>query len=36
MGDESYQQGMSVYNVSKSKWESIDGEDVVSMVGWIK
>ena len=36
MGDESYQQGMSVYNVTKAKWETIDGEDVVSLVGWIK
>jgi hypothetical protein len=36
MGDESYQQGMSVYNVTKAKWETIDGEEVVSLVGWIK
>ena len=36
MGDESYQQGMSVYNVANSKWESVDGEDVASLVGWIK
>ena len=36
MGDESYQQGMSVYNVVNSKWESVDGEDVASLVGWIK
>lgn len=35
MGDESYQQGMSVYNVTKAKWETIDGEDVVALVGWI-
>lgn len=36
MGDESYQQGMSVYNVAKAKWEAIDSEDVASLVGWIK
>lgn len=36
MGDESYQQGMSVYNVTKAKWETIDGEEVVALVGWIK
>lgn len=36
MGDESYQQGMSVYNVANAKWESVDGEDVASLVGWIK
>lgn len=35
MGDESYQQGMTVYNVYNAKWEAIDGEDVVSLVGWI-
>ena len=36
MGDESYQQGMSIYNVVNSKWESVDGEEVASLVGWIK
>ena len=36
MGDESYQQGMSVYNVKNSKWESVDGEEVASLIGWIK
>ncbi|MES2515429.1 MAG: hypothetical protein V4580_14845 [Bacteroidota bacterium] len=36
MGDESYQQGISVFNVSKSKWEAVDGEEVASLVGWIK
>ena len=36
MGDESYQQGISVYNVTKAKWETIDGEEVVALVGWIK
>lgn len=36
MGDESYQQGMSVYNVYKGKWEAIDGEEVACLVGWIK
>ena len=36
MGDESYQQGMSVYNVYKAKWEGIDGEEVACLIGWIK
>ncbi len=36
MGDETYQQGMSVYNVYKGKWESLDGEDVACLIGWIK
>ncbi|MES2132027.1 MAG: hypothetical protein V4506_06725 [Bacteroidota bacterium] len=36
MGDESYQQGMSVYNIYKAKWEPIDGEEVACLIGWIK
>ena len=36
MGDESYQQGISIFNVSKMKWEAVDGEQVASLVGWIK
>ena len=36
MGDESYQQGIEVYNITKKKWESIDSEDVAALVGWIK
>ena len=36
MGDESYQQGLSVFNVSKLKWENIDAEEVAALVGWIK
>ena len=36
MGDEAYQQGLSVFNVSKMKWENIDAEDVASLIGWIK
>ncbi len=36
MGDESYQQGLWVFNVSKLKWENIDAEEVASLVGWVK
>jgi hypothetical protein len=36
MGDESYQQGISVFNANKMKWESVDGEEVAALVGWIK
>lgn len=36
MGDESYQQGLAVYNVNKNKWENIDAEEVAALVGWIK
>lgn len=36
MGDESYQQGMSVYNVATAKWENIDSEDVIAIIGFIK
>lgn len=35
MGDESYQQGLSVYIAGSSKWENIDCENVASIVGWI-
>lgn len=36
MGDESYQQGLGVYNAVTNKWENVDAEDVLSLVGWIK
>ena len=36
MGDESYQQGLSIYIVSSNKWENIDAEDAAAIVGWIK
>lgn len=36
MGDESYQQGIGVYNTTNNKWENVDAEDVLSLVGWIK
>ncbi len=36
MGDESYQQGLCVFNVSKMKWENINAENIASLVGWIK
>lgn len=36
MGDESYQQGLWVFNIPKLKWENIDAKDIASLVGWIK
>lgn len=36
IGTDSYQQGMSVWNNSKPGWESVDCEDVVALIGWIK
>ncbi len=36
MGDESYQQGLSVYIVASSKWQNIVTIDIASVVGWIK
>ncbi len=36
MGDELYQQGISIFNITKSKWEDIDAERVASLAGWIK
>lgn len=36
MGDESYQQGLSVYIVATAKWQNIVTIDIASVVGWIK
>lgn len=36
VGTESYQQGLSVWNHSKQAWESVDAEEVVALIGWIK
>lgn len=36
MGEESYQQGIGVYNVYKPGWEKVDSEDVLTLVGWIQ
>lgn len=36
MGDESYQQGLSVYIAASAKWQNIVTIDIASVVGWIK
>ncbi len=36
VGTESYQQGLSVWNNSTQKWESVDAEEVIALIGWIK
>jgi hypothetical protein len=36
VGTESYQQGLSVWNHSKQAWQSVDAEEVVALIGWIK
>ncbi len=36
VGPESYQQGMAVWNFNKQNWETVDSEDVLTLVGWIK
>lgn len=36
MGTESYQQGLGVYNYNKPGWETVDAEDVLTLVGFIK
>jgi hypothetical protein len=36
MGPESYQQGLGVYNYNKPGWETVDAEDVLTLVGFIK
>lgn len=35
MGADSYQQGLGVWNFNKQKWESVDCEDVLTLVGFI-
>lgn len=36
VGGESYQQGMTVWNNQKPGWVSVDCEDVVAIIGWMK
>ncbi len=36
MGNESYQQGLGVWNNTKQGWETVDAEDVLTLVGFIK
>jgi hypothetical protein len=36
VGEESYQQGLGVWNSNKQMWERVDAEDVLVLAGWIK
>lgn len=36
VGEDSYQQGIGVWNPSKPGWEKVDSEDVLTLVGWIQ
>jgi len=36
IGTESYQQGLGVWNNDKQTWESVDAEDVIALIGWMK
>lgn len=36
VGTESYQQGLAVWNNSTQKWENVDAEEVIALIGWIK
>lgn len=36
LGSESYQQGLSVWNYGKQGWQSVDADEVLTLVGWIK
>ncbi|MCE3228766.1 MAG: hypothetical protein K0S32_3317 [Bacteroidetes bacterium] len=36
MGEESYQQGLGVWNNNKPGWEKVDAEDVLVLIGFIK
>jgi hypothetical protein len=35
IGEESYQQGLAVWNASKNSWTNVDAEDIVAVIGWI-
>jgi hypothetical protein len=35
IGEESYQQGLAVWNVSKNNWVNVEAEEVLSVIGWI-
>ena len=35
IGAESYQQGMAVWNFDQMKFEKVDAEEVLTLVGWI-
>jgi hypothetical protein len=36
VGTESYQQGLYVWNNGLQKWESVDAEEVIALIGWMK
>lgn len=36
VGEESYQQGLKIWIKSKNTWISVDSEEVLSFIGWIK
>lgn len=36
VGTESYQQGMAVWNYEQMKFEKVDADEVLTLVGWIK
>ena len=35
IGQESYQQGLMVWNATRKKWEAVDAEEVLAMIGWV-
>lgn len=35
-GDESFQQGLVVYHAGSNKWQDINAEKVVAVIGWVK
>ncbi len=36
IGTESYQQGLAIWNNSTQKWENVDAEEVIALIGWIR
>lgn len=35
IGQESYQQGLMVWNATRKKWEAVDAEEVLALIGWV-
>ncbi|MCU0361053.1 MAG: hypothetical protein MUF75_10115 [Bacteroidia bacterium] len=35
IGEDSYQQGLMVWNGTRKKWEAVEAEEVLALIGWI-
>lgn len=36
IGTDHYQQGLMVWNATRQKWEHVEAEEILTMIGWIK